>query len=253
MREKQEMGARISIKNLHKSFGDTEVLRGFDLEVSSGELVCLIGRSGCGKSTLLRCLNGLERADVGEIQIGSHHWQAGQASSAWQKWRLDVGFVFQQFQLFPHLTLLENVALAPRIVKGLSRAEALQLAAEWISKVQLFEHRLKMPGELSGGQSQRGAMARALAMKPQVMLYDEPTSALDPELVGEVLQTMKELDQKEDITQIVVTHEMQFARQAADRVVFIETGRVVEQGPADEVLLRPQTDGLKNFLQRFLR
>jgi ABC-type polar amino acid transport system ATPase subunit len=220
-------------------------------------LVALIGPSGCGKSTLLRCINGLETIDEGSVQVGQTSLQSplqiGQKEfqSRAQAVRRQVGMVFQSFNLFPHLTVLENVMKAPQVVRGASSAEAEKSAGEALAKVGLSEKVNHYPNQLSGGQQQRAAIARALAMSPKVLLYDEPTSALDPTLVNEVLRVMKKLDQ-EGMTQIVVTHEMRFARDVADRIVFIEDGRIVEMGPPAEIFAAPKSERTRAFLGNFL-
>lgn len=247
--------SHIHIKDLHKSFANNPILRGINLDIPIGQLVCLIGRSGCGKSTLLRCINGLEILDSGSIEVGSHSLE----SMGYKKFqkkagqlRRIVGFVFQQFQLFPHLTLLENVVMAPIVVQKVSVSDATARAKRLLERVGLSNFGDRYPAQLSGGQQQRGAIARALALQPQVMLYDEPTSALDPELVDEVLQVMKALDRDENITQVIVTHEMRFARDAADTVVFIDEGKVVEQGPPDVVFTAPKDERTRLFLKKIL-
>lgn len=245
----------IRVKNLKKSFQNNLVLRGINLELEPGELVCLIGRSGSGKSTLLRCLNGLEKMDEGCVQVGEQILEFHSAKEFHrqaQRIRQEVGFVFQEFQLFPHLTLLENVVMAPRVVQKLTLSEAQDRAHRLLARVGLSEHAAKWPSQLSGGQQQRGAIARALALQPKVMLYDEPTSALDPELVDEVLLVMKSLNQEEKMTQVVVTHEMRFAREAADRIVFLESGTVVEQASAEKIFKNPQDERTRQFLRKFL-
>ena len=245
----------VSIRGLRKRFGSHVVLDGIDLEITPGELVCFIGRSGCGKSTLLRCLNGLERLDGGEIEIAraSLHPDANFETfeRAARGIRKNCGMVFQDFRLFPHLTLLENVVRAQIIVKKTAREAATENALRLLTKVGLSDHEKKMPFQLSGGQSQRGAIARALALAPMVMLYDEPTSALDPELVDEVLQVMKALDQ-EGMTQLVVTHEMRFARDVADFVVYMENGKIVERAPPGELFTHPRDDRTRQFLRKYL-
>lgn len=248
----------IRIENLHKSLGGTPILRGVSLDVRAGELIVLIGRSGCGKSTLLRCLNGLEVFDEGALTIGDVSVQRAAASPPdanaerlMHDLRLRVGMVFQSFNLFSHLTVLENLVKAPMVVQNLSRDEAEARARKYLEKVGLSKFTDRFPSQLSGGQQQRAAIARALTMSPQVMLYDEPTSALDPELVDEVLQVMRSLDE-EGMTQLVVTHEMRFARDAADYVVFLEEGRVVEMAPPEEMFTKPKDERARNYLKRFL-
>lgn len=249
----------VSIRGLKKSFGDHEVLKGIDLDIEAGQLICFIGRSGCGKSTLLRCLNGLEVLDEGEITISGHVLQRqskqvkidARFERKAQELRRHCGMVFQDFRLFPHMSLLENVVLAQTIVQKVARDEAVAKAESLLGKVGLAAHKDKMPSQLSGGQSQRGAIARALALSPAVMLYDEPTSALDPELVDEVLAVMKALDQ-EGMTQLTVTHEMRFARDAADLIVYMEEGAIVEIGAPDVMFSSPKDDRTRQFLRKFL-
>jgi polar amino acid transport system ATP-binding protein len=245
--------AMVKLEGIHKRFGELEVLRGVDLEVAKGEVVCILGPSGSGKSTLLRCVNLLEPPEQGEIFIEGHDICRGPGSGTGeQSWRLDfvrqrVGMVFQQFNLFPHKTVLENVTLAPRQVLGKSREECDAKARELLERVGLGDKLQQYPERLSGGQQQRVAIARALAMEPQVMLFDEVTSALDPELVKEVLDTMRELAE-EGMTMLVVTHEMGFAREVGDQVVFMDGGVIVEQGAPAQVLDSPQQERTKKFL-----
>lgn len=243
----------ISIERLSKDFGHHPVLKNLSLEIPAGHLVCLIGRSGCGKSTLLRCLNGLEMFDAGVVKIGEHRLTPDRTfqRTALQV-RQSVGFVFQQFQLFPHMTLRENVMMAPIVVKRLAPSEAEARAVALLERVGLKNFADRYPIQLSGGQQQRGAIARALALQPQVMLYDEPTSALDPELVDEVLQVMKTLDRDDNITQLVVTHEMRFAREVADLIVFLDEGTIVEQGPPELIFSQPKDERTRQFLKKFL-
>ena len=230
---------------------------GISLEVEEGDLVALIGPSGCGKSTLLRCINGLETLDEGSVQVyntslqGPHAIGEKEFLRRAQSVRQQVGMVFQSFNLFPHLTVLENIMKAPRVVRGVAQDQAEKSAREVLTKVGLSEKADHYPNQLSGGQQQRAAIARALAMSPKLMLYDEPTSALDPTLVNEVLRVMKQLDQ-EGMTQIVVTHEMRFARDVADRIVFIEDGRIVEMGPPQQIFGNPQSERTRAFLGNFL-
>ncbi|MDQ8198781.1 amino acid ABC transporter ATP-binding protein [Pelagicoccus enzymogenes] len=235
----------IEIRGLSKSFGDLQVLQGVDFSVASGEVVCLIGPSGSGKSTLLRCINLLETPDGGEVLLRGKSYQA--LPKERRELRSEVGMVFQHFNLFPHLTVLQNVTLAPSKVRKLEKAPLRELAMKLLRQVGLAEKADAFPGKLSGGQKQRVAIARALAMQPKVMLFDEPTSALDPEVVGEVLAVMRQLA-REGMTMVVVTHEMGFAREVADRVVFMADGKIVEQGPAREFLAQPQSQRAKAFL-----
>ncbi|BCR05662.1 glutamine ABC transporter ATP-binding protein [Desulfuromonas versatilis] len=242
-----EGAAMIKIENLHKRFGDLEVLKGVDLEVRAGEVVCIIGPSGSGKSTVLRCINRLEEITSGRIVVDGYDLYDPQTDI--NLVRTEAGMVFQQFNLFPHMTVLRNVTLGPIKVRGMTRAEADKLGKELLAKVGLAEKAQNYPDQLSGGQKQRVAIARSLALKPKVILFDEPTSALDPELVGEVLDVMKQLA-KEGMTMVVVTHEMGFARDVADRVIFIDQGRIQEQNPPQAFFGNPQNPRLKDFLSR---
>ena len=239
------MAGFVSIRNLRKSYGRFEALKGIDLDVAKGEVVCIIGPSGSGKSTLIRCINRLESFDpASEIRVDGIPVTPGRALA---KARAEVGMVFQSFNLFPHLTVRENVMLAPRRVRGTARAEAAAQADRLLARVGIASQADKYPEHLSGGQQQRVAIARALAMEPQVMLFDEPTSALDPEMVGEVLDVMRDLA-RTGVTMIVVTHEMGFAAQVADRVIFMDGGQIVEQGLPSQVLSNPQEPRTRNFL-----
>lgn len=251
----------VVVRNLHKSYGTTPVLRGVDLEVARGEVVCVIGPSGSGKSTLLQCLNGLEPFEHGEVIVAGQHIGWGpERGGARQRVperemtlaRRRIGIVFQQFNLFPHLTALGNVMEAPVQVLKRPRAEAEAEARALLARVGLAHKAGAHPADLSGGQQQRVAIARALAMQPEVMLFDEVTSALDPELVGEVLAVMRRLAE-DGMTMLVVTHEMGFAHEAADRVVFMDGGLIVEQGPPDAVLVHPREERTRLFLGRVLR
>lgn len=235
----------IQVKQLVKSFGSLTVLKGVTLEVQEKEVVVLLGASGSGKSTLLRCLNFLEFYDEGEIWVGGN--QIDPHKTNLNHFRAEVGMVFQHFNLFPHKTALENVIEAPVHVKKMNMAEAKELGYELLKKVNLHDKADVYPDMLSGGQKQRVAIARALAMKPKILLFDEPTSALDPELVGEVLQVMKQLAQ-EGMTMIVVTHEMGFAREVADRAVFMDNGVILEQGHPQTFFENPQNERTKQFL-----
>jgi polar amino acid transport system ATP-binding protein len=243
----------VKLQGICKRFGNLEVLKGVDLEVGRGEVVCILGPSGSGKSTFLRCVNLLEPPEEGEIFIEGHDICKGPGSGTGeQSWELDfvrqrVGIVFQQFNLFPHKTALQNVTLAQERVLGRSKAEARAKATELLERVGLGDQLNQYPETLSGGQQQRVAIARALAMDPHVMLFDEVTSALDPELVKEVLDTMRELAE-EGMTMIVVTHEIGFAREVADRVIFMDGGVIVEQGPPSQVLDSPREERTKKFL-----
>lgn len=241
--------AGVTITGLHKSFGDNEVLKGIDMSVAPGEVVCLIGASGSGKSTLLRCVNRLETPNAGTITVGEH--EATHPDVNLDAMRRQIGMVFQQFNLFPHLSVLENCTITPRRVLGQSEAEAETEALAQLDAVGLKHLSERRPDQLSGGQQQRVAIARALTMKPQLMLFDEPTSALDPETVGDVLASMRKLAEA-GMTMLVVTHEMGFAREVADRVVFMDQGLVVEEGPATEVIGAPQQPRTQDFLRRVL-
>ncbi|MGF9978994.1 amino acid ABC transporter ATP-binding protein [Viridibacillus arvi] len=239
----------IKLKNLRKSFGDLEVLKDISLEIQKSEVVVLIGASGSGKSTLLRCLNFLEINNGGQIEINGKLIDAGKENL--NKVRENMGMVFQHFNLFPHLSILQNVIEAPVHVKKQSKEEATQKAKELLQKVGLADKANFYPDQLSGGQKQRVAIARALAMEPEVMLFDEPTSALDPELVGEVLETMKNLA-REGMTMVIVTHEMGFAREVADRVIMLADGKIIEEGPPSEFFKNPKEEKTIRFLQQVL-
>ncbi|WML26785.1 amino acid ABC transporter ATP-binding protein [Neobacillus sp. OS1-33] len=235
----------ITCKNVMKTFGDLEVLKGIDLQVSQGEVVVIIGPSGSGKSTFLRCMNHLESMDGGSISINGK--MVENKEPALNKLRQEIGMVFQQFNLFPHRTVMENIIEAPVLLKKMSKAEAKIKGIELLKKVGLEAKADEYPNRLSGGQKQRVAIARALAMEPMVMLFDEPTSALDPELVGEVLSVMKQLA-KEGMTMVVVTHEMGFAKEVADRVIFMDGGNIIDQGIPDEIFVNPKHNRTKEFL-----
>jgi polar amino acid transport system ATP-binding protein len=243
----------LKLAGVEKRFGTLEVLRGIDLEVARGEVVCVLGPSGSGKSTLLRCINLLEPPEEGDVFVeGRDICKGADAPSGEKGWELNfvrqrVGIVFQQFNLFPHRTVLDNVTMAPEKVLGRSREEARQKACDLLARVGLGDKVDEYPDRLSGGQQQRVAIARALAMDPQVMLFDEVTSALDPELVKEVLDAIRELA-GEGMTMIVVTHELGFARELADRIVFMDEGRIVEEGPPSQVLDEPRQERTRRFL-----
>jgi ABC-type polar amino acid transport system ATPase subunit len=237
----------IQTEKISKNFGDLEVLKGINLSVQAGEVVSLIGSSGSGKSTLLRCLNYLEKVDRGKIVIDGI--ELNESHSNIGKIRREVGMVFQQFNLFPHMTVLENIMEAPIQVLKKSKQEAIQTAERLLAKVGLSEKAQVYPKKLSGGQQQRVAIARALAMNPKIMLFDEPTSALDPELVHEVLSVMKELAE-EGMTMVIVTHEMSFAREVADRVIYMCDGVIEEEGKSAELFANPKSEKLKSFLGR---
>ena len=240
---------KVHVENLHKNFGDLHVLKGIDLDVEESEVVCLIGPSGSGKSTLLRCLNLLETPTSGTVIVDGT--ELTNAKIDINKVRENIGMVFQQCNLFPHLTVLENIMLAPVDRGKFTKKKKKKKAMELLTSVGLSEKRDEYPKKLSGGQQQRVAIARALCMEPDIMLFDEPTSALDPEMVGEVLNVMKKLA-SEGMTMIVVTHEMGFAREVCDRVLFMDGGVIVEQGPPQEVFLNPQEDRTKDFLNKVL-
>ncbi|WP_167506124.1 amino acid ABC transporter ATP-binding protein [Halobacillus faecis] len=239
----------IQVNKLNKSFGDLHVLKDIDFHVEESEVVVLIGASGSGKSTMLRCLNFLEMKNSGELFIKGE--QIDPKKDNLNKVRQQVGMVFQHFNLFPHMTVLGNVIEAPTQVKGISKSQAKKEGRELLEKVGLGDKANDYPSRLSGGQKQRVAIARALAMKPEIMLFDEPTSALDPELVGEVLATMKDLA-KEGMTMVVVTHEMGFAREVADRVVYMHDGKIVESGAPKDLFENPQEERTQAFLSSIL-
>jgi polar amino acid transport system ATP-binding protein len=239
----------IAIRDLHKSFGELEVLKGIDLDVAEGEVVCVIGPSGSGKSTLLRCVNLLEEPTSGKISIGDDEVTDPDADI--DAIRRRIGMVFQQFNLFGHLTVTENVTIAQRRVLRRERSEAQRVAAHNLERVGLSDKADAYPAQLSGGQQQRAAIARALAMDPELMLFDEPTSSLDPEIVGDVLAVMRGLA-RDGMTMIVVTHEMSFAREVADRVAFMDDGVILEEGAAEQVIGSPAQDRTRTFLARVL-
>ena len=240
---------KISVRGLVKTFGDLEVLKGMDVDVADGEVLSLIGPSGSGKSTFLRCLNRLERATAGTIMVDGVDVLA--KSTNINKLRENVGMVFQHFNLFPHLTVLQNVTLAPVQLKIMDKQTAEKRGMELLEKVGLAEKASAYPAQLSGGQKQRVAIARSLAMSPKIMLFDEPTSALDPEMVGEVLEVMKQLA-KDGMTMIVVTHEMGFAREVCDRVIFMDDGYIVEEGTPEDIFSHPKEPRTINFLNKVL-
>ncbi|MCP3461012.1 amino acid ABC transporter ATP-binding protein [Bradyrhizobium sp. CCGUVB23] len=240
----------VSIQKVNKWYGSLHVLRDVDLDVAAGERVVICGPSGSGKSTLIRCINNLEEHQQGKIFVDGI--QVDNDLAHLDAIRREVGMVFQSFNLFPHLTVLENCTLAPMLVRGIARAEADAQARAYLERVRIPDQANKFPGQLSGGQQQRVAIARALCMKPKIMLFDEPTSALDPEMVKEVLDTMVSLA-RDGMTMICVTHEMGFAREVADRVVFMDHGQIVESGSPHSVFGQPRTDRLKLFLGQVLR
>ncbi|WP_264373165.1 amino acid ABC transporter ATP-binding protein [Sinanaerobacter chloroacetimidivorans] len=253
------MNEIIRVENLHKSFQSLNVLKGINLSVAKGEIVSIIGPSGSGKSTLLRCLNHLEVADKGSISFeGQYIAKEDSTGKAVYKSNKEVlsicsniGMVFQNFNLFPHKSVLRNIIEAPVMVKGKSKAEAEKTAEDLLTKVGLLDKKNAYPGQLSGGQKQRVAIARALAMEPDIMLFDEPTSALDPELIGEVLQVIKKLAE-ERMTMIIVTHEMNFAREISDRIVFMDDGQIVVDGVPDDIFVNPEHPRIRTFLNKVL-
>ena len=239
----------VSIENVHKYFGSQHVLKGIELKIAAGEVISIIGRSGSGKSTLLRCINGLEKFDDGAIIVDRQ--AVSDDENHLRELSRSVGMVFQNFNLFPHMTVAENVMLAPRLVLKKSRSECRELAENMLAKVGLADKADQFPGNLSGGQQQRVASARSLAMNPKVLLCDEITSALDPELVGEVLKVLEQL-KAEGMTLVLVTHEMNFARDVGDRIVFMHQGKVWESGPSRELFSKPQTPELQSFISAVL-
>ena len=240
---------KITVKNLKKNFGQLEVLKKISLEVAEGEVVCLIGPSGSGKSTFLRCLNRLESITAGEVIVDGHPISDSNVNI--NKVRENIGMVFQHFNLFPHLTVQENITLAPVELNKMDKESAAKKAIELLERVGLADKAKVHPGQLSGGQKQRVAIARALAMNPDIMLFDEPTSALDPEMVGEVLEVMKQLA-ADGMTMVVVTHEMGFAREVADRVIFMDEGVIVEEGTPEEIFGNPKEERTISFLNKVL-
>ena len=239
------METKVEVKNLYKSFGNLDVLKGINFNVKDGEVVCLIGPSGSGKSTILRCLNKLEESTSGDIIVDGHLITDKKVNI--NKVRQKIGMVFQQFNLFPNMTVLENLTMAPLTLKLTDKATAEKTALSLLQRVGLSEKANAYPKQLSGGQQQRVALARSLAMNPDIMLFDEPTSALDPEMVGEVLAVMKELAEQ-GMTMVVVTHEMGFARDVADRVIFMSDGVIVEEGTPEEIFSAPKEQRTKDFL-----
>ncbi|SFA83399.1 amino acid ABC transporter ATP-binding protein, PAAT family (TC 3.A.1.3.-) [Lentibacillus halodurans] len=239
----------IEVKDLHKKFGDTEVLKGIDCVIEPSEVVCVIGPSGSGKSTFLRCLNMLEPITSGEVIVDGYNLNNPKTDI--NMVRTEVGMVFQQFNLFPHKKVIENLMLAPQKVRKITDEEARKRCMDLLEKVGLADKAEQYPQQLSGGQQQRVAIARALAMEPKMMLFDEPTSALDPELVGEVLEVMKQLA-NEGMTMFVVTHEMGFAREVGDRVLFMDEGVIVEEGTPDQLFSNPQSERTQEFLNKIL-
>lgn len=243
----------VRMQQLNKHFGSLHVLNDIDLTIVPGEVVVIIGASGSGKSTLIRCINGLEEFQTGNLVVDNNELLPhGKSTQALQTIRTEVGMVFQQFNLFPHLSVLDNVTLAPMKVRGWSRQDAEETAKRLLDRVGIADQANKYPSQLSGGQQQRVALARALAMEPRLMLFDEPTSALDPEMIGEVLDAMRELA-KEGMTMVIVTHEMGFAREVADRIIFIHKGEIAEQGPPEQLFDAPQHERTQSFLARVLK
>lgn len=243
------MESKISVKNLKKNFGKLEVLKHITIDIAEGEVVCMIGPSGSGKSTFLRCLNRLEKITAGEVVVDGHPISDPNVNI--NKVRENIGMVFQHFNLFPHLTVTENITLAPTELKLMSKEAAKKRAVELLEQVGLADKADAYPGQLSGGQKQRVAIARSLAMNPDIMLFDEPTSALDPEMVGEVLEVMKQLA-ADGMTMVVVTHEMGFAREVADRVIFMDDGYIVEEGTPDQIFSHPKEERTISFLNKVL-
>ena len=244
-----ENGPLVELVDVRKSFGDNLVLDGVDLAIAPGEVVVIAGPSGSGKSTMLRCINGLEGIDSGDVRFRGQ--SVARAGKAINRLRADIGMVFQQFNLFAHKTVLENVMLAPVDVKKVPKAEARERAERLLDRVGIAQKAGAYPADLSGGQQQRVAIARALAMEPALMLFDEPTSALDPEMIREVLDVMRDLAQ-EGMTMAVVTHEMGFARQVGDRIVFIDGGRIVEEGPPDEFFANARSERARDFVDKII-
>ena len=244
-----ENNAIISVKGLLKNFGKNEVLKGIDIDIHKGDVVCVIGASGSGKSTFLRCLNLLENPTGGEIVFEGANLTSGKVDL--NAHRQKMGMVFQQFNLFPHMNILQNMTTAPVLLKKMTKEQATAKAMELLERVGLADRALDYPNQLSGGQKQRVAIVRALCMEPDVMLFDEPTSALDPEMVGEVLEVMKDLAQA-GMTMVVVTHEMGFAREVSNRVIFLDEGKIAEEGAPEEIFSNPQCERLKTFLSKVL-
>lgn len=240
---------KIIVKDLKKSYGSNQVLKGIDMQVREGEVVCVIGPSGSGKSTFLRCMNMLEEITAGEVIVDDY--KLGDKNVDINKVRENIGMVFQHFNLFPHMTVLKNIMFAPTELGRQTKAEARETAMKLLDRVGLADKADALPGQLSGGQKQRVAIARALAMNPDIMLFDEPTSALDPEMVGEVLGVMKDLA-REGMTMMIVTHEMGFAREVSDRVVFMDGGYIVEEGTPQEVFGNPKNERTISFLEKVL-
>jgi ABC-type polar amino acid transport system ATPase subunit len=244
-----EDGALVELRSVRKAFGDNVVLDGIDLAIAGGEAVVVAGPSGSGKSTMLRCINGLEGVDSGEVRFGGE--AVSPRGKGIQRLRAQIGMVFQQFNLFPHKTVRDNITLAPVKVKGLSAADANRRADELLARVGIPEKADAYPADLSGGQQQRVAIARALAMDPRLMLFDEPTSALDPEMIREVLDVMRDLA-RGGMTMVVVTHEMGFAREVCDRLIFLDEGRIVEEGPPEEFFSAARSERAREFVDKII-
>jgi glutamate transport system ATP-binding protein len=240
----------VELRGIRKAFGDNVVLDDIDLSIGKGEAIVVAGPSGSGKSTMLRCINGLETVDAGEVLVDGERIDPKNAKAIVRQ-RAEIGMVFQQFNLFPHMTVLENLTLAPVKVKGRSQADAERTAKELLERVGIPEKAQQVPADLSGGQQQRVAIARALAMEPKLMLFDEPTSALDPEMIREVLDVMRDLA-RSGMTMVVVTHEMGFAREVCDRIVFIDGGRIVEEGPPEEFFTNAQSERAREFVDKII-
>lgn len=239
----------IQVRNLHKYFDDLEILKGVNLDIAEGEVICIIGASGSGKSTLLRCINFLEKKDSGDIYVDGNIIENNKQDII--NLRQKVGMVFQRFNLFPHMTVIQNVMEGPITIKKMDKQEAEKIAIDLLEKVGIVDKKDQYPAMLSGGQQQRVAIARTLAMEPKVVLFDEPTSALDPELVGEVLSVMKDLA-GDGMTMAIVTHEMGFAKEVADRVIYIHEGIIAEEGPPEEIFENPKHERLQTFLSTIL-
>ena len=241
----------IKIENLKKEFKNVHAVNGVSLDINKGDIICVIGPSGSGKSTLIRCINGLETPEGGDIYIDGEKVEFNNDKKM-ESMRSKIGFVFQHFNLFPHLTVMENLTLAPVNVQKKDKAEAEKTAEKLLDRVGLLSKKDNYPNQLSGGQKQRVAIARCLCMQPEVFLFDEPTSALDPEMIGEVLDVMQELA-KENVTMVVVTHEMGFAKRVSNRVVFMDKGEIIEQGTPEEIFDNPKSERLKEFLSKVIR
>lgn len=239
----------INIKNLHKKFGSLEVLKGIDMEINEGEIICIIGSSGSGKSTLVRCINGLEQIDEGKVWIGNKEISYNKIDV--DLLRAKIGFVFQNFNLFPHMTVVKNLTLGPIKVLKKKEEDAVKTAEKFLKTVGLIDKKDSYPSQLSGGQCQRVAIARALCMNPEIILFDEPTSALDPEMVNEVLEVIRDLA-RQGMTMVIVTHEMGFAKEVASKVVFIDGGVIVEEGSPNAIFNNPQNQRTKNFISKII-